>query len=186
MEDLVRKMNFIIDSDMKITRRQLRRLIAEAYRSGVPYRHPIHQSDDTIARQYPELVDKIASAAPHQREPLKSSLDLNRPVPDFIYRKREIDLPENGLTQRQIDDLVDEFFSYDPQAYAGAMSQGGMTIRQIAEEIFDYFVEGPGVGLKLLYDGGGNPRNQRDIEEVIRRYERALRRPHHKQLGHIS
>ena len=171
---------------MRITRRQLRRLITEAYRSGVPYRHPVYQSDATIARQYPELVDKIASAEPHQKEAFKSALDLNRPIPDFIYRKRGIDLPENGLTQRQIDDLVDEYFSYEPQAYAGAISKGGMTIRQVAEEIFDYLVEGPGIGLELLYDGGGNPRNQHDIEEVIRRYERALSRPHHKQLGHIS
>ena len=90
------------------------------------------------------------------------------------------------MTQRQINDLVDEFFSYSPTYYAGVMSQGRMTLRQIAEEIFDFFVTGPGVGLKLLYDGGGNPRNQEDIEEVIRRYKRALRRPHHKQLGHIS
>ena len=171
---------------MRITRRQLRQLISEAYRSGVPYRHPVYQSDATIARQHPELVDKIASAEPHQKETFKSALDLNRPIPDFIYRKREIDLPENGVTQRQIDDLVDEFFSYMPKGYSGAISQGRMTLKQIAEEIFDYLVEGPGVGMELLYDGGGNPRNQHDIEEVIGRYEKALSRPHHRQLGHIS
>lgn len=171
---------------MRITRRQLRRLISEAYRSGVPYRHPVYQSDSTIARQHPELVDKIASAEPHQKETFKSALDLNRPIPDFIYRKREIDLPENGVTQRQINDLVDEFFSYMPKLYSGAMSQGRMTLRQIAEEIFGYCITGPGVGYEVLYGGGGNPRNQHDIEEVIRRYEVALSRPHHKQLGHIS
>ena len=169
---------------MKITRKQLRRLIAEAYRTGIPYRSPIHQSDSTIKRQYPEYSDKLAAVDPYQREMFKSALDPNRPGHDITFRG--IDDSRNDLTQRQINDLVDEFFSYDPQAYAGAMSQGGMTLRQIAEEIFDYLVEGPGVGLEYLYDDNGDPRNREDIEEVIRRYERALSRPHHRQLGHIS
>jgi len=169
---------------MKITRRQLRRLISEAYRTGIPYRNPIDQSDTTIARQYPQFADKITAVDPKQREAFKLALDPNRPEADITIRA--IDDPKNGVTQRQINDLVDEFFSYMPKQYSGAISQGGMTLKQIAEEIFDYLVEGPGVGMKLLYDGGGNPRNQHDIEEVIGRYEKALSRPHHRQLGHIS
>ena len=169
---------------MKITRRQLRKLIAEAYRTGIPYRSPIEQSDATIARQYPQFTDKIASVGPNQRNALKSALDPNRPPPDFTIRS--IDRDSSGVTQNQINDIVDEFFSYDPQAFAGAMSQGGMTLRQIAEEVFEYLVDGPGVGLFVLYDDNGMPRNQEDIEEVIGRYEKALSRPHHKQLGHIS
>jgi len=173
---------------MKISRKQLRRLIAEAYRTGTPYRSPFKQSDATIARQYPEFADKLAAVDDRQREAFKSALDPYRPVPDpgSVVKFREIDQPSNGVTQRQINDVVDEFFSYDPQAYAGAMSQGGMTIRRIAEEIFEYLVEGPGVGLYCLYDDNGNPRNESDIEEVICRYERALNRAHHRQLGHIS
>ena len=168
---------------MKITRRQLRRLITEAYKTGVPYRSPIDQSDAMIARQYPQFADKIAGVDPKQREAFKSALDPNRPLPDI--KLGAIDDPRNGLTQRQINDLVDEYFSYYPTAHAGAMSQRGMTLRQIAEVVFDYITFGPGVGLFVLYDKGA-PRNQEDIEEVIGRYEKALGRPHHKQLGHIS
>ena len=174
---------------MKITRRQLRRLIAEAYRTGIPYRNPFHQSDSMIDRSYPEYSDKLAAVDGRQREAFKSALDPNRPVPDpeSVIQVRGIDHGRNGLTQNQINDYVDEFFSYDPQAYAGAMSQGGMSLRQIAEEIFEYLLTGPGVGYEVLYDDDGlNARNQEDIEEVIRRYERALSRPHHKKLGHIS
>ena len=46
---------------MKITRRQLRQLITEAYRTGIPYRSSIDQSDSTIARRYPQFTDKIAA-----------------------------------------------------------------------------------------------------------------------------
>jgi len=170
---------------MKITRKQLRKLIAEAYRTGIPYRSPIEQSDAMITRQYPQFTDNIASVGPNQRKAFKYALDPNRPEPDITIRS--IDMHSSGVTQNQINDLVDEFFSYDPQAFAGAMSQGGMTIRQIAEEIFDYLLTGPGVGYEVLYDDDGlNARNQEDIEEVIRRYEEALSRPHHRQLGHIS
>jgi len=168
---------------MKITRRQLRRLISEAYRTGIPYRNPIDQSDTTIARQYPQFADKITAVDPKQREAFKLALDPNRPEADITIRA--IDDPRFGVTQRQINDLVDEFFSYNPQAFAGAMSQGGMTMRQIAEEIFDHLLTGGGVGYEVLYKDDSNI-NYSDIEEVVRRYEDALSRPHHKQLGHIS
>ena len=169
---------------MRITRRQLRRLIAEAYRTGAPYRSPIDQSDAMIARQYPQFADKIAAVDRKQREAFKSALDPNRPLPDV--KLRAIDDPRNGLSQIQINNLVDEYFSYYPTAHAGAISQRGMTLRDIAEVVFDYITFGPGVGLFVLYDDKGMPRNQKDIEEVIGRYEKALSRPHHKQLGHIS
>lgn len=168
---------------MKITRRQLRRLIAEAYRTGIPYRSPIEQSDAMIARQYPQFTDKIASVDPEQRKAFKSALDPNRPSTDITIRL--IDRHSSGVTQNQINDLVDEFFSYDPQAFAGAMSQGGMSLRRIAEEIFEYLLTGPGVGIDALYNDG-YVRDPDDVEEVIRRYEEALSRPHHRQLGHIS
>ena len=167
---------------MKITRRQLRRLIAEAYKTGIPYRSPIDQSDTMIARQYPQFADQMTSVDPRQREAFKSALDPNRPEVDIIDIRR-IDDSRFGVTQSQINDLVDEFFSYDPQAFAG--SQGGMTIRRIAEEIYDYLLTGPGVGIDAIYDEDGKA-NRDYVEEVIRRYERALSRPHHKQLGHIS
>ena len=172
---------------MRITRRQLRRLIAEAYRTGVPYRSPIDQSDAMIARQFPQFTDKIAAVDPNQREAFKSALDPNRPEADVNYR--DIDDCRNGLCQHQINDVVDEYFSYMPKQYAGAISQGRMTLRQIAEEIFHYCVSGPGIGLDVLYPEDENgvpiPRYE-DIEEVIDRYEIALQRPHHKKLGNIS
>jgi len=43
---------------MKITRRQLRSLIAEAYSTGVPFRTAIEQSESNIERQYPQHVDQ--------------------------------------------------------------------------------------------------------------------------------
>ena len=166
---------------MKITRIQLRKLIEEAYKTGIPYRSALEQSDSFITGNYPEFEDTLSSVDTNQRNLFKSSLDPNRPEPDF--KIKAIDDPRNGLTQRQINDLVDkEYFSYF--TYAGAMSRGGMTLRQIAEEIFEYFAQTRVGG--FLYDDNGMPRNQEDVEEVIRRYEEALSRPHHRQLGHIS
>ena len=168
---------------MKISRKKLRKLIEEAYKTGIPYRSALEQSDSFITGNYPEFEDTLSSVDTNQRNLFKSSLDPNRPEPDF--KIKAIDDPRNGLTQRQIDDLVDVYFSHF--TYAGAMSHGGMTLRQIAEEIFEYFLAGPGIGYEVLYDDDGlNARNQEDIEEVIRRYEEALSRPHHRQLGHIS
>tara|TARA_E500000318_G_C3538196_1_gene203533 strand:- start:313 stop:834 length:522 start_codon:yes stop_codon:yes gene_type:complete len=170
-----------------ITRRQLRRLIAEAYRAGVPYRSPIDQSDAMISRNFPQFTDKIAAVDPNQSEAFKSALDPSRPTPDV--KLRSIDDCMNGLCQHQIDDAVDEYFSYMPKQFAGAMSQGGMTLRQIAEEIFHYCVTGPGIGLETLYPGDANgvpiPRYD-DIEEVIGRYEKSLSRPQIRTMGHIS
>ena len=166
---------------MKITRRRLRRLIAETYKTEIPYRSPIDQSDTMISRNFPQFTDKIASVDPKQREAFKSALDPNRPEVDITIRA--IDDSKNGVTQRQIDDLVDEYFSY--HSHAGAMSQRGMTLRQIAEEIMIYLLAGPGVGLDVLYPGDAPPRHA-DYQEVLGRYEKALSRPHHKQLGHIS
>ena len=152
---------------MRITRRQLRRLIAEAYRTEAPFRSPLEQSDAFIARRYPQFTDKITSVDPRQKEAFKSALDPNRPETDIYYRA--INDCINGLCQHQINDLVAEFFSYYPE-----YSTHKSSIKHAAKEIFDYLVEGPGVGLELLYDEDGNPRNQEDIEEVIRRYEVAL------------
>jgi len=170
---------------MKITRRQLRRLIAEAYPTGVPYRTPIEQSETNIERLYPQL-SILHSTDSNASEAIKSSLDPNRPDTRLNIRPRPIDYVSSGVTQAQINDVVDEFFSYDPQVYAGAMSQGGMSLRDIAEEIFDYCVTGPGIGADVLYDENGNAYDQSQVDEVIRRYEEALKQPHHRELGHIS
>ena len=173
---------------MKLSRRQLRRLIAEAYTTGIPFRTAIEQSESNIERQYPDYIDRLnilQSDDPNQSEIIKSSLDQNRPSPLGI-KPRPIDYVSSGVTQDQIYDVVDEFFSYDPQAYAGAMSQGGMSLRDIAEEIFDYCVTGPGIGADVLYDENGNAYDQSQVDEVIRRYEEALKQPHHRELGHIS
>ena len=116
---------------MKITRRQLRRLIAEAYRTGIPYRSPIDQSDTMIAQKYPQFTDNIAAADPKQRESFKSGLDPNRPVPDI--KLRDIDDCTNGLCQHQIYDLVDEFF----KQYRVRSSAFGHSMLDIAEHVFE-------------------------------------------------
>ena len=171
---------------MKITRRQLRRLIAEAYETRPPFMPAHNQSDMYIAKQYPQFTDKLASVDPKQREAFKQGLDSNRPdgeviVPSGIYS------PESGLLQSQINDVVDEFFSHNPQAYSNAMSQGGMSLDSIAEEVFDHCLTGPGIGLETLVDQNfGKFKNKDDVKTVIRRYKIALSRPHHRQLGHVS
>ena len=171
---------------MKITRKQLRKLIAEAYETRPPFIPAHDQSDMYIAKQYPQFTDKLATVEPKQRETFKQGLDSNRPdgeviVPSGIYSH------ESGLLQPQINDVVDEFFSYDPQAYSDAMSQGGMSLEEIAEELFELMLTGPGIGLDTLVDQEfGKFKNKDDVKTVIRRYKIALSRPHHRQLGHIS
>jgi hypothetical protein len=171
---------------MKITRRQLRRLIAEVYETRPPFMPAHNQSDMYIAKQYPQFTDKLASVDPKQREAFKQGLDSNRPdgeviVPSGIYS------PESGLLQSQINDVVDEFFSYNPKAYDGAMISMGMSLEEIAEEVFEHCLTGPGIGLETLVDQNfGKFKNKDDVQTVIRRYKIALSRPHHRQLGHIS
>ena len=171
---------------MKITRRQLRRLIAEVYETRPPFMPAHNQSDMYIAKQYPQFTDKLASVDPKQREAFKQGLDSNRPdgeviVPSGIYS------PESGLLQSQINDVVDEFFSYNPKAYDGAMISMGMSLEEIAEEVFEHCLTGPGIGLETLVDQNfGKFKNKDDVKTVIRRYKIALSRPHHRQLGHIS
>ena len=171
---------------MKITRKQLRRLITEAYETRPPFRSALDQSDSHITKQYPQFTDKLASVDPKQREAFKQGLDSNRPdgeviVPSGIYS------PESGLLQSQINDVVDEFFSYDPKAYDGAMISRGMSLEEIAEEVFEHCLTGPGIGLETLVDQNfGKFKNKDDVQTVIRRYKIALSRPHHRQLGHIS
>ena len=103
---------------MKITRRQLRQLITEAYETRPPFMPAHNQSDMYIEKQYPQFTDKLATVDPKQRETFKQGLDPNRPdgeviVPSGIYS------PESGLLQSQINDVVDEFFSSNPQATTG-------------------------------------------------------------------
>ena len=165
---------------MKITRRQLRRLIAEAYRTGVPYRSPIDQSDAMIARQFPQFTDKIAAVDPNQREAFKSALDPNRPVPDV--KLRPIDDFKNGLTQGQINNLVDEYFE------RFRLHSGSASLTKMAEHVFENQV---GVlsrrAIDTLYpqENGIPIPDDEAIAEVIRRYEQALSRPKHRELGHI-
>ena len=165
---------------MRITRRQLRRLIAEAYRSGIPYKSPIDQSDTTIARQYPQFADKIAAVDPKQREAFKSALDPNRPTPDVTLRP--IDNPKNGLTQRQINDLVDEYFK-QYRVHASSSS-----LLEIAEHVFENQVGGLSQrAIDVLYpqENGIPIPDDEAIAEVTRRYEKAISRPKHRELGHI-
>ena len=139
---------------MKITRQQLRRLIAES-----TYIPKVHRGLDPI-------------------DPSKGyRTDLDKPI---------IDYGRAGVLQAQINDVVDEYFHYNPKGFAGALSQGGMSLRDIAEEIFEYCLTGPGIGMHALLDNRGNVINPDHVEEVIRRYEVALSRPHHMELGHIS
>ena len=168
---------------MRITRRQLRRLIAEAYRTGVPYRNPIDQSDAMIARQFPQFTDKIAAVDPRQREAFKSALDLNRPQPAVKFRA--IDNPRNGLTQSHINDLVDEYF----KKFRGQKIRWPIEIPKMAVHIFESQVGGLSQNaIDALYplDDGIPIPNDEAIAEVIRRYEQALSRPKHRELGHIS
>ena len=172
---------------MKITRKQLRKLIAEAYETRPPFIPAHDQSDMYIAKQYPQFTDKLATVEPKQRETFKQGLDSNRPdgeviVPSGIYS------PESGLLQSQINDVVDEFFSKNPKAYDGAMISIGMSLEEIAEEIFELMLTGRySVGLDTLVDQEfGKFKNKDDVKTVIRRYKIALSRPHHRQLGHIS
>ena len=88
---------------MKITRRQLRKLISEAYRKGVPYRAPIDQSDSHIAKQYPQFTDKLAAVDTAQSQAFKQALDPNRPLPDIVLDRETIE------TVR----LADNYNNYD-------------------------------------------------------------------------
>ena len=164
---------------MRITRRQLRRLITEAYRTGAPFRSPLEQSDAFIARRYPQFTDKIAAVDPNQREAFKSALDPNRPTPDV--KLRPINNPKNGLTQRQINDLVDEYF----KEYT--VHSSGPSL-EIAKHVFERQVGGLSRrAIDVLYpqENGIPIPDDEAIEEVIRRYERAISRPKHRELGHI-
>ena len=170
---------------MRITRRQLRRLIAEAYRTEAPFRSPLEQSDAFIARRYPQFTDKIAAADPKQREAFKSGLDTNRPVLVPDIKLRAIDDCVNGLCQHQINDLVDEYF----KQYRVRSSAFGNSMSDIAEHVFEHQVGGLSQrAIDALYpsDYGIPIPNDEAIAEVIRRYEKALSRPKHKELGHIK
>ena len=165
---------------MKITRRQLRRLIAETYKTGIPYRSPIDQSDATISRNFPQFTDKIASVDLKQREVFKSALDPNRPLADI--KLRAIDDPQNGLTQKQIDNLVDEYF----QQFT--IHSGGASLTKLARHVYENQVGRLSLrSIDVLYpsDDGIPIPDDEAIAEVLRRYEKALSRPKHKQLGHI-
>ena len=164
---------------MRITRRQLRRLIAEAYKTGIPYRSPIDQSDTMIARHYPQFTDKIASVDPRQKEAFKLALDLNRPTPDVTLRA--IDNCANGLCQDQIYELVEKYFKENTVYSSGSSLE-------IAEYIFKKQMRELSRGaIDALYpQKNGIPMpDDVAIEEVIRRYAKAVDRPHHRQLGHI-
>ena len=132
---------------MKLTRRQLRKLITESYTPKVP-----------------RGLDPIDPSKGYRT-------DLGKPVIDY-YRA--------GVTQSQINDVVDEFFRYHPEFAAGAMSELEMSLslRDIAKEVFEYCLNSLGIGLDALYDKNGNVINPEHVEEVIRRYEVALGRPH--------
>lgn len=166
---------------MKITRKELRRLIAEAYRTGVPYRSAIQQSDAKISHQFPQFADKITSADPKQREALKLALDLDRPTPDVILRA--IDNPRNGLTQNQINDLVDAYFKENT-----FYSSGTCRSLEIAEYIFKYQrarLRPSAIDTLYPKKNGIKIPDDEAIAEVIRRYEKAVDRPKHIELGHI-
>ena len=83
---------------MKITRKQLRRLIQEAYETRPPFRGAIDQSDTFISQQYPQFTDKLSAVDPKQREAFKLGLDSNRPSVDFDYvGVKEFDGDESDL-----------------------------------------------------------------------------------------
>lgn len=168
---------------MKLSRTEIRRIIEEAYSTGIPFKNPIDQSDSMIAKRYPQYVDKLKSVSKFsssQGESLKQSLDPNRPSDPAIAYKAINDC-RNGLCQSQIDNRVDRFFNDDPYAFSGAMSQGGMSLSNIGEEFFYFFDD-------LLYDINGSPlpMTDDDIEELKRRYTKAVSNPKYIRLGYIS
>jgi hypothetical protein len=165
---------------MKITRRQLRRLIAEAYRTGIPYRSPIDQSDAMISRNFPQFTDKLAAVDPKQREAFKSALDPNRPLPDV--KVLPINDPRNGLTQRQINNLVDEYFQEFTIHSAGAPLP--KLARHVYENLFGKLSQ-RSIDVLFPSDNGIPIPDEEAIAEVLRRYEEALSRPKHRELGHI-
>jgi len=74
---------------VKITRRQLREIIFEAYnrRTGIPFRSPIDQSDAYISRiindEQADNLKTFEDSDPKYAETLKMGLDLSRPEKDF-------------------------------------------------------------------------------------------------------
>ena len=103
---------------MKITRRQLRKLISEAYQTGIPFRSALEQSDTFIAQKHPDFGDTLSPLEPNQREFFKQALDPSRPEPDVVLERPTIHvviLDENSLHPgKRVEvevprDLADDF-----------------------------------------------------------------------------
>ena len=107
----------------------------EAYRTGVPFRSPLEQSDSFIAKKYPEFADTLDELEPNQRQALKQGLDPNRPEPDFVLDRPTImlfilDEPGIGGIKPEVDveiprDLVDDYINAHQtwKSYMGGRSR---------------------------------------------------------------
>jgi len=125
---------------MKLTRRQLRRLIKESLISEMPMIKPGLDLDDETYGKFEKMamtddpmtqtqVDFLASDFGYPEEKSFSS-DLK------TYYDLDL-LPALRFSQEEIDKLIGDLFAVNPGMYQGAVSQGGMTLQDIAAELFE-------------------------------------------------
>ena len=103
--------------------------------------------------------------------------------------KMMISSPGFGKTQSEIDAIVDMFFMMDPEGFDGAMTFGGMTVRDIAEDLSDFsgdiiddvFSNYPDIARKFddyLSSLSDEEKQTNSLyQDVINKFEQSLMRP---------
>ena len=175
---------------MKITRRQLRKLILREFRikpgGDLGLDDKEYGQIQTLARhdepEFRTQADDLAGVFGHEGSFSQDMSDHDTAAEEVIARGI-VDDPERFLTQEQINATVDEWFIYYPDSFEDAMSQGGMSLRDIAEELWGH-LQDLGVISDGIYDIDGNTIPGVD-KIVIDRIETSLQRPEIMHTGLI-
>jgi hypothetical protein len=100
-----------------------------------------------------------------------------------------INSPGFGKTQSEIDAIVDMVLMMDPEGFEGAMSFGGMSVRDIAEDFIDFledvtddvFSNYPDIARKfddyLINLSDEEKQTNSFYQDVINKFEKSLMRP---------